>query len=1312
MSDKKKCRFHLSKNKVTVYLVFLLLLHFNFNAIAFDGKYSRKIQWCNNQSISMPNNETIDYLYFDGAIYKTESKNLPVYYERFNLPDMGEFINIKSDVKLTNKVFKEFEYDEIKNIKDLDLINEHIKVNSSVIYDKKKPFVSISFVPVRKNQTSNKYEKLISFDIELNITYIPTDKSRYNKHTYAQNSVLATGNWYKISVSNTGIYKITRNELSNMGIDVSSIDPRNIRIYGNGQGMLPESNSKFRYDDLQENAIFVEGENDASFDGNDYVLFYGESPDKWIYDTIDMNFHHSIHKYSDVNCYFIITDLGQGKRIELESSVSLPANKFINKFQDYAFHEKESVNLLKSGKKWYGEAFDILTSYGFSFTFPNIDVNSKVYLKTDIIARSNLNSTFNVTANGNNMVVIVPSVNLDNYTGSYAKSSSDTTSFNTSGSTININITYNKPNTNSLGWLNYIEINAARNLIFSDGQMCFRNTESVGQDNISEFTLSNSSLSLNIWDITDPIEIKKIDASLSGNNLIFKLHTDSLKEFIAYDGSYFYTPNFLYKIENQNLHALDQYDMLVVSHPNFINEANQLAELHRNNDGLSVVIVTPQQIYNEFSSGIQDVTAIRDFVKMFYDRAGTDIDKMPEYLLLFGDGSYDNKNRITNNTNFIPTYQSENSLIVTASYVTDDYFGLLDDNEGSNANGNLDIGIGRLPVKTTAQAKDIVNKIIRYTSKSNLACQNTACSSVYANSISNYADWRNIVCFIADDEDSNSHINQSDALATLVDTIYKDYNVDKIYLDAYQQLSTPGGQRYPEVNDAINKRVEKGALLINYTGHGGEVGWTHERVLEVSDINGWKNLNNMPVFFTATCEFSRFDDPERTSAGEYVVLNQNGGGAALFTTTRIAFSGSNYAINKSFYNYVFKKIGDKFPCLGDIIKLSKIENASVPNLRNFVLLGDPAMQLAYPKYDVNTISINNCSLKTNYDTIKALSKVAVSGYVQDNIGNKLTDFNGVIYPTVFDKTSVITTLANDPASNPKNFYLQKNILFKGKVSVINGDFLFTFVVPKDIAYNYGIGKISYYAVNDDITNISDANGYYENIIIGGSNDSIEPDDIAPNIKLYLNDTNFMCGGITDEHPLLLAFVSDCNGINTVGNGIGHDITAILDNNNKGSVVLNDYYESDLDDYKKGVIRYPFSDLSEGKHTLTLKVWDVYNNSSQAYTEFVVVKSNEVVLKNMFNYPNPFTTTTCFRFEHNQACSDLNVQIKIFSITGKLVKTINKTISTSGFIAESVSWDGKNDFGSKVSKGIYIYKLQVNLNTGEHAEATGKLIILK
>ena len=1259
----------------------------------------------------MPNNEIIDYLYFDGAIYKAESKNLPVYYERFNLPDMGEFINIKVDVKLTNKVFKEFEYDEIKNIKDLNLIDEHIKVNSSVIYDKKKPYVSVSFVPVRKNQTSNKYEKLISFDIELNITYVPTSKSRYNKHAYTQNSVLATGNWYKMSVSNTGIYKITRNDLSNMGINVSSIDPRNIRIYGNGGGMLPESNSEFRYDDLQENAIFVNGEDDAKFDDNDYVLFYGENPNKWIYDTIDLKFHHSIHKYSDINCYFITTDLGPGKRIELETSESLPANKFVNKFQDYAFNEKESVNLLKSGREWYGEAFDILTSYNFSFTFPNIDVGSEVFIETNIIARSNLNSTFNVTANGNNMLVTVPSVNLDNYTGAYANSSSDIMNFNTSGSTINVNITYNKPNANSLGWLNYIELNAVRNLTFCAGQMCFRNTESVGQDNISEFTLSNVSSSVNIWDVTNPTEIKKVDASLSGNNLIFRLHTDSLKEFIAYDGSYFHTPNFLYKVENQNLHSLGQYDMLIVSHPNFINEANQLAELHRNNDGLSVVVVTPQQIYNEFSSGIQDITAIRDFVKMFFDRAGTDIDKMPEYLLLFGDGSYDNKNRVADNTNFIPTYQSENSLIVTASYVTDDYFGLLDNNEGENANGNLDVGIGRLPVKTTDQARNIVNKIIRYTSKSNLGCQNAACSSVYANSISNYADWRNIVCFIADDEDSNSHIDQTDALATLVDTNYKVYNIDKIYLDAYQQLSTPGGQRYPEVNDAINKRVEKGALIVNYTGHGGELGWTHERVLEVSDINGWNNLNNMPVFFTATCEFSRFDDPERTSAGEYVILNQNGGAIALLTTTRISFSGSNFAINKSFYNYVFKKIDNKFPCLGDIIKLSKIENASSTNLKMFVLLGDPAIRLTYPKYDVNTTSINNCSSKTNYDTIRALSKVTVSGYVQNDIGNKLTDFNGIIYPTVFDKASVITTLANDPTSYPKDFYLQKNILFKGKVSVVNGDFLFTFVVPKDIAYNYGIGKISYYAVNNDTTNISDANGYYENIIIGGSNDSIEPDDIVPNIKLYLNDITFISGGITDEHPLLLAFVSDSNGINTVGNGIGHDITAILDDNTKGSIILNDYYESDLDNYKKGVVRYPFSDLSEGKHTLTLKIWDVYNNSSQAYTEFVVVKSDEVVLKNVFNYPNPFTTSTCFRFEHNHACSDLNVQIKIFSITGKLVQTINKTVSTSGFIAEPVNWDGKNEYGARVSKGIYIYKLQVNLNTGEYAEATGKLIIL-
>jgi hypothetical protein len=709
------------------------------------------------------------------------------------------------------------------------------------------------------------------------------------------------------------------------------------------------------------------------------------------------------------------------------------------------------------------------------------------------------------------------------------------------------------------------------------------------------------------------------------------------------------------------------------------------------------------------------------FVKMFYDRS-TGPEELPRYLLLFGDGSYDNKNRFGSaNTNFIPTYQSLNSTLYTDTYVSDDYYGLLDDNEGlflplGVSSEYVDVGIGRLPVKTKSEARAGIDKIMRYTRTGfspNLdnqsACDNTQNASPFG-------DWRNNITFIGDDEDGGLHqgsapsLSGADQLAVLVDTTYDDYNVDKIYLDAYPQESTPGGERYPDVTRAIDKRVEKGCLIMNYTGHGGEVGLAHERVVEVAQINKWTNANNLPLFFTATCEFSRYDDPERTSAGEYVFLNPNGGGIALMTTVRLVFASPNFTVNKNFFLAAFEPLNGEMPRLGDLIEYMKDQpGGNSVNSRNFTLLGDPALRLAYPMHDVITDSVNsNPVTASSNDTLRALSLVTVSGHLSDKGGNLLSNYNGVLYPTVFDKAQNITTLSNDgPPSPPFTFSLQKNILYKGKVSVKDGKFTFTFIVPKDIAYAYGIGRISYYAENGT----EDANGFYEKIIIGGSNDSAVADNTGPEVSLYMNDAKFAFGGLTDENPDVYAILKDNNGVNTVGNGIGHDITAVMDGNTDDVIVLNDYYQADLNSYKSGTIRYPFTDLSEGKHTLSLKVWDVYNNSSQTYTEFVVSKSADLALEHVLNYPNPFTTKTQFFFEQNRCCQQLEVELQVFTISGKLVKNISKFVQAEGYRSDPIEWDGRDDFGDKIGKGVYIYKLKVKTDDGSAAEKFEKLVIL-
>jgi hypothetical protein len=726
---------------------------------------------------------------------------------------------------------------------------------------------------------------------------------------------------------------------------------------------------------------------------------------------------------------------------------------------------------------------------------------------------------------------------------------------------------------------------------------------------------------------------------------------------------------------------------VIISHPDFISSARSLAAHRHDHDGLDTVVVTPGQIYNEFSSGKPDVSAIRDFLKMLYDRAATQ-EEMPKYVLLYGDGSYRNKGTEANNTNLILTYQSANSLSPVSSFVTDDFFGLLDDNEGGST-GLMDIGVGRFPVSTQVQARNAMTKTISYDQPDRMG------------------DWRNTICFIGDDGDYNLHMRQADELADYVETNYPSFSIGKIYLDAYPQVSTPSGARYPDVNEALSQRVNKGALIINYTGHGGENGLAHERILTINDIISWQNRDKLPLFMTATCEFSRFDDYEHTSAGELVFLNPEGGGIALFSTTRLVYSQQNHALNVRFYEHVFTlNAQHQHYRLGDVMRLTKNNTSAGVNKRNFTLLGDPALVLAYPKNRIRVLTVNGTDITQATDTLKALGKVTSTGRMEDELGNPMPNFNGIIYPTIYDKRSVIKTLSND--GDPQmTFSLRDRILYKGKASVNNGLFSVQFIVPKDISYNYDYGKLSFYAAD----NLEDASGSSDRVIIGGSADSIANDSEGPEIQIFMNDEHFVFGGMTDANPQLLVYVSDSNGINTIGSGIGHDLTAIIDQQTNQTIVLNDFYEADTDSYQSGKIQYPLKSLEAGQHHLKVKVWDVYNNSSEDYIEFVVNTSSDLVLKHVLNYPNPFTTHTRFFFEHNQPDTDLDVLIQVFTVSGKLVKTIERHVTSTGYRSAPIDWDGLDDFGSRIGRGVYIYRVKVRTSLGQTAEKFEKLVIL-
>jgi hypothetical protein len=1248
-----------------------------FHVMAGESLYHRDLNWKDLEITSGSDGSQFVRAGFPGARYDMTSSGLPIYTENFPLP-----ANVSdAEAIIENEVY-DVPPEEFSNIEGIDRVTDKLLINYSRVIDQKRPVLHCEFLPIRINPYNGQVEILVSFDLIVRFQ----EDSLQQQITRAQttgNSVLASGNWYKLSVTQTGIHQLKYNDLQNMGIDPSKVDPRNIRIYGNGGGMLPESISELHGDDLAENSIYVSGESDGKFDQQDFILFYGESPNTWSYQAFSQAFIHEQNIYSDSTYYFLNFDLGPGKRVADIPQSSESPNVYVDKFTDYDYHERDLFNLANIGRVWYGEVFDVSTSYSFDYNFPNIDLSSPAYFRAYVAAKSEANTQFKIM-NGSETIMTASINGIPSSTDIYARPYIGNSSFNPASSDINIRIDYEKNITSSLGWLNYFEINVIRNLIFSGSQMSFRDPVSVYPGNIAEFTIGNAGPEVQIWNVTDPTNVKRITTTQSGNNQVFRMPQDSLEEYIAYNGSSYLPVSFTGKVENQDLHGESPCDMVIITNPLFREQAERLADFHRVKDGLTVLVTDIGDVYNEFSSGAQDITAIRNFMKYLYDNA--DEGREPKYLLLFGDASFDYKNRIENNSNYVPTWEEEESLIVDYSIASDDYYGFLD----GSGDDRLDIGIGRLPVQTQEQAKVAVDKIIHYATNTQAVMK----------------DWRNVVCFVADDEDGNQHLTQAEDMAAFIDSNYAVYNIDKIYVDAFPQVSTPGGQRAPDVNRAIDNRIDKGCLIMNYTGHGGEVGWGHERFLENSDINSWTNYDRMPIFITATCEFSRYDDPERTSAGEYTFLNPHGGAVALFTTARATYGSSNFNLNTALLDYIFEKNNGEYYRFGDLIKLAKNDGGVNGNDKKFILLGDPALHLAYPENQVYTTMINGRDVEGNADTLQALKKITVEGEVRNGINGDLS-FNGTVFPIVFDKPSQITTLATDQTSYQRSFNIQNNILYKGKAQVTDGKFSFTFIVPKDIAYQYGFGKISYYAANE----VEDAQGYYNNIIVGGFNQATEPDTTGPDVQLFMNNAYFISGGITDENPDMLAFVHDDNGINTAGTGIGHDIVAVLDGNTEDPFIMNDFYESDLDSYSSGTIRYPFTNLSTGKHTLSLKVWDVFNNSSDAYIEFTVVSSEKFTINDLENYPNPFKSSTTFVFSSNQAEGTLKVMLSIYNLQGQMVRYIETEIVPTGYRCEPVEWDGTDQGGVTLAKGMYIYRMVVRNENGQADEESAKLILI-
>ena len=1029
----------------------------------------------------------------------------------------------------------------------------------------------------------------------------------------------------------------------------------------------------------------------------------------WKLESDRVAYTHNQNPYDDYAYAFVVTGKGAGKRIGEAEAISSAAEVIVTEFLDYQVHEKDEFNLFRVGRTYYGDKMSFNASANFDFDFPNVVKTMPCWVKTALAGRNFSAASFDV---------LVDNVKKANYSIHTTTSASDMpygyevggwVSANPTSDVVRVALRHNATsNSTSDGYVDYILVNAWRQLKFTGSQMPFRNPDASINNKVCEYRLSNASQQVQVWNVTDPVAPCIVKGQLNGSTLGFKVNGQRKNEFVAFNGSSFCAAKAFGQVDNQNLHGIRDVDYVILTYEGFTSAAERLMALHnRIAPDLNIYITTPEKIYNEFSCGAKDVSAIRDFCRMLYwdSRPGHRI----KYLLLLGDCSYDYKNR-TGTVDFVPAFETVSSLEMGSTFVTDDYFGFMDENEGSIDASIADIGIGRFVVSTEEQANQMVDKIERYVVKDPTTMQ----------------PWRNTITFFTDDEGSSTggFVASAEKMSKYLKQVGgESVVVDKIYLDAYPQISAPGGEESPEVNAAINNRMEKGTLVLNYTGHGGEVQLSTEKILQRKDVDSWRNAPMYPLMITGTCEFSRYDDHLRTALGEYAFLNPYGGMIAMFTTSRVTYGPHNETFNMGVYANLFRIVGGEHYRLGDVYRMAKTNGGNVE--KRYVFFGDPALRLAYPKWKVETLSINgnypgydldsiqmgDSSWETFlvcHDTIGALQPVEIEGVVKDLNGNVATNFNGVVHVIVYDKEAELTTLGSSDATEPIPFKLRNSMIFNGKTEAKNGHFSIDFIVPRDISYRFGQGLINYYATDYDI----DANGSCDSFIIGGFYEDAIEDQEPPEVRLFIDDTLFVNGGITGENPILLAYVEDESGINTTGAGIGHDIMATLTGGSRASYCLNDYFASELGEPGRGTITYKMLNLPDGDYTLTLKVWDIYNNSGTATIDFTVVNSGGMHIENAFNAPNPVTDETHFVFDHNQVGNNMKVDIYIYDIMGRWVTTLSETVAGTSTRIAPIRWNGCGAGGERLRNGVYVYRIVATNDQGKTATLVSKLILSK
>lgn len=1113
------------------------------------------------------------------------------------------------------------------------------------------------------------------------------------QRTYTSHSVLATGQWYRVGTTAAGIYKITGTDLQAMGFSLP-LPSSQLQLYGRPSFPLSEAPGGPYSDDLTELAIQVEDGGDGQVQSTDYLLFYSTGPHYWLTDTLRQEFSHLLNRYSDT-AYYYIRSGGSGKRVE-QDSIAVPPTHIVTGYQFRYWYEKDLFNLLSSGQEWYGERFlaESNQPLQLAVSLPLPVAGSPVKFSSTVAARSvgavvGFEWLANGTVFGTHTIAPVSASSFD----LFARESMLDAAF-TPSATNNLTLRFTSSNASAIGWLNRFQLLADCELHWTGVPLSFRTWEGSGSGSVARFEITNANAGLIIWKLSNSMEPVQMKAQLSGNRLSFTDLHEFPEEYMVFNPTASLPAVIrVGPVPNQDLHGAGTADMLLITAKGLEQPAQRLADWHLQHDGLNSQVVPVESIYHEFSAGVPDPTAIRDFVKMQYDRAGGGTGNGPRFLLLFGDASFDPKNRLVPGSGGIPSFQSSFSLDPLSTYVSDDYFGFLDDHENINGGlqtNQLDIAIGRIPVSTVSVANQYIDKIIAYHDPSGRGA------------------WRNELTFIADDEDGNLHLQDMETITRAAAGVNDRFQQQKIYLDAFPQESDAAGGRYPQVNQAISDQMQKGTLIWNYTGHGGFRRLADEVILEQPIIDGWQQNGRLPLFVTATCDFAPFDNPTITSLGDYLLTKPNAGAIALMTTTRLVFAYSNRILNTNYMETALERLpGGRYRTLGEAARDAKnktfLSSGDLFNNLKFTLLGDPALTLAFPRYQVLTTHINGQPANQVADTVKALQEVRVSGIIADSTGQLLNGFNGWVFPVVLDQPYEKSTLGNDPGSQPARFSVQDRAIYRGQVRVSDGRFDFELLIPRDIDYREGNIRILYYA-SDSLT---DAQGAYNKLVLAGS-DPAPADREGPVMKAYLNDSLFRSGDLTGDRPVLVLRLSDSSGINVLGRGFGHDISMVLDDALDQPYNLNTFFKADADTYQSGSLRFQLPALEDGWHHIRIKAWDLLNNSSETTLRFRVRAADVLEVEALEAWPNPFRNQVRFVFTHNQNQLPIQAQLELFSLQGQLIKIINGTIIASGN-RSYMDWDGRNQQGFPVPRGIYIYRLVLRSNNGQTAVRSRQLI---